>query len=46
MLQLILSYFKIIQYQIIYYYLGVFAVLDDIQNRKRNKIGKLILKPI
>lgn len=40
MFQLLLTYFKIIQYQIIYYFLGAVAILDDLQNRDYNKIGK------
>lgn len=40
MLQFILNYVKTIQYQIIYYFLGAFAVIDDLQNRNRNKLGK------
>lgn len=41
MFQLLLSYFKIIQYQIIYYFLGAFAVFDDLQNRSLNKFSKI-----
>jgi len=28
-----------IQYQIIYYFLGVSAILDDLENRAHDKIG-------
>lgn len=44
MFQLLLSYFKIIQYQFFYYFMGAFAVFDDIQNRSFNKFGKIIVK--
>ncbi|XP_025407370.1 dehydrogenase/reductase SDR family member on chromosome X-like isoform X2 [Sipha flava] len=37
MFQLLLYYFKIIQYQVFYYFMGVFAVFDDLQNRSFNK---------
>lgn len=40
MFQYLITYFKIVQYQILYYFLGAFAVLDDLQNRNRNKLGK------
>lgn len=40
MFQHLITYFKIIQYQILYYFLGAFAVFDDLQNRNRNKLGK------
>jgi len=43
MFQILLTYFKIIQYQICYYFLGVFAVLDDLKNRDKNKLGKTII---
>lgn len=36
----VVTYFKIIQYQILYYFLGAYAVFDDLQNRNRNKLGK------
>jgi len=42
MFQILLTYFKIIQYQICYYFLGIFAVLDDLKNRDKNKLGKNI----
>ncbi|XP_060875020.1 dehydrogenase/reductase SDR family member on chromosome X-like [Metopolophium dirhodum] len=37
MFQILSTYFKIIQYQICYYFLGIFAVLDDLKNRDKNK---------
>lgn len=43
MLQFLLHFFKLIHYQILYYFLGVYAVIDDLQNSKLNKLGKLIL---
>lgn len=43
MFQLLLSYFKIIQYQIIYYFLGAFAIIDDLQNRSFNEFSKIIV---
>ncbi|KAL4107324.1 hypothetical protein QTP88_017687 [Uroleucon formosanum] len=36
MFQILSKYFKIIQYQICYYFLGIFAVLDDLKNRDKN----------
>jgi len=42
MFQILSKYFKIIQYQICYYFLGIFAVLDDLKNRDKNKFGKTI----
>lgn len=42
MFQILSTYFKIIQYQICYYFLGIFAVLDDLKNRDKNKFGKTI----
>uniref|UniRef100_A0A2H8TZU1 Dehydrogenase/reductase SDR family member on chromosome X n=1 Tax=Melanaphis sacchari TaxID=742174 RepID=A0A2H8TZU1_9HEMI len=38
MFQMLTTYFKIIQYQICYYFLGIFAVLDDLKNRDKNKL--------
>lgn len=43
MLQLLLAYFQIIKYQILYYILGFFAILDDVRNRKHNQLSKLII---
>lgn len=40
MFQILSKYFKIIQYQICYYFLGIFAVLDDLKNRDKNNFGK------
>lgn len=37
MFQFLSTYFKIIQYQICYYFLGIFAILDDLKNRDKNK---------
>jgi len=42
MFQILSTYFKIIQYQICYYFMGIFAVLDDLKNRDKNKLGKTI----
>ncbi|XP_060854496.1 dehydrogenase/reductase SDR family member on chromosome X-like [Rhopalosiphum padi] len=38
MFQILSTYFKIIQYQICYYFMGIFAVLDDLKNRDKNKL--------
>jgi len=38
MFKFLLTYYKMIQYQIIYYFLGVSAILDDLENRAHNKI--------
>lgn len=42
MFQILSTYFKIIQYKICYYFLGIFAVLDDLKDRDKNKFGKIV----
>jgi len=42
MFQILSTYFKIIQYKICYYFLGIFAVLDDLKDRDKNKFGKTV----
>lgn len=41
MLQFLFNFFKLLHYQILYYFLGVYAVIDDLQNSNHNKLGKL-----
>ncbi|XP_015370859.1 PREDICTED: dehydrogenase/reductase SDR family member on chromosome X-like [Diuraphis noxia] len=37
MFRILSTYFKIVQYKICYYFLGIFAVLDDLKDRDKNK---------
>ncbi|XP_050420618.1 retinol dehydrogenase 12-like [Adelges cooleyi] len=37
MIHFFIDFFKQIKYQIIYYFLGAFAIIDDIQNRDKNQ---------
>ncbi|VVC32302.1 Hypothetical protein CINCED_3A006046 [Cinara cedri] len=39
MIQFVLNSLKIIQYQILYYFLGFFAIIDDLKNREHNKFN-------
>lgn len=43
MFQFVLTNLKIIQYQILYYFLGFFAIIEDLKNTKHNKFGKFTI---